>query len=573
MKQTIYVIKRVVAICKDYTAQMILIIVLLTLTTVISLLPTIIIKNLLDSFVTDSFNNSLFLLIISLFIIPVLNALIQTIQFSASTKISNNIMMSIKEKMIRRFFMAKPSVIGIKNSGEWQNRINTESSSIQSIFEGMVIPFFMLIISMISTLILAFSLNWRLTAISLLLYPVTLFPSNFIAKKRQKLSVVIKDKNEHLSGYVSDIFKGIKNVKQYTTEEKEIAEIKRLNENIINDLSKNNLYSWMNDLILNNMISGIVNAIVYGVGFYLILNNKFTIGGLVAFASILPNIYAVITQTTRLNNAIKTQQSSFERVDEVLNLPLEPNGSEKISRHYISFEHINFKYEGNLDYTLSDFSLDINENSFVALVGPSGAGKSTVFDLLGKYIIPDSGEIKIGGVNINMLDNKNLRQTISVVSQDVYLFNRTIYENITYGLSDIAQEKIESACKKANIFDFIHSLPDKFDTIISEGSQNISGGEKVRLAIARALLQESQILLFDETTAALDALNETLFINIIEELKHSHTIICVAHRLTSIKNADKIVVINQGKIAEQGSHDELLKQNNLYNSMWELYVN
>ena len=572
MKNTIYVIKRVIRICKEYTAQMILIIVLLTLTTVISLLPTVIIKNLLDSFITDSLNKTLFLLIISLFLIPVFNALIQIIQFSTSTKISNNVMISIKEKMIRRFFAAKPSAIDMKNSGEWQNRINTESSSIQSIFEGLVIPFFMLMISMISTLILAFSLNWKLTAISLLLYPVTLFPSNFLAKKRQKLSVVIKDKNEHLSGYVSDIFKGIKNVKQYTTEEKEIAEIKLLNENIIDDLSKNNLYSWMNDLILNNMISGIVNAIVYGVGFYLILNNNFTIGGLVAFTSILPSIYAVITQTTRLNNALKMQQSSFERLDEVLNLPIEPNGSETIGNHDICFDHVNFKYDGNADYTLRDFSLNINENTFVALVGPSGAGKSTVFELLGKYIIPDSGAIKIGGIDINMIDNKNLRQNISVVSQNVYLFNRTVYENITYGLSDISHEKIESACKKANIFDFIQSLPHKFDTIISEGSQNISGGEKVRLGIVRALLQESQILLFDETTAALDALNETLFINIIEELKHNHTIICVAHRLTSIKNADKIVVINQGKIAEQGSHDELLKQNNLYSSMWDLYV-
>lgn len=574
MKNTIYVIKRVIGICKEYIPQIILIIILLALTTVISLLPTVIVKSLLDSFITDSsFNNTLFLLIISLFIIPVLNALLQIIQFYTSTKISYNVMMNIKEKMIRRFFMAKPSAIDIKNSGEWQNRINTESSSVQSIFDGLIIPFFMLIISMISTLILAFLLNWRLTAISLLLYPITVFPSNFLAKKRQKLSVIIKDKNEHLSGYVNDIFKGIKNVKQYTTEEKEITQIKQLNENIINDLSKSNLYSWMNDLILNNMISGIVNAIVYGIGFYLILNNNFTIGGLVAFTSILPSIYAVITQATRLNNSIKMQQSSFERLDEVLNLPLEPNGSETITGNCICFEHVNFKYDSNPDYTLRDFSLNIDENSFVAFVGPSGAGKSTVFDLLGKYIIPNSGDIKIGGIDINMLENKNLRQTISIVSQDVYLFNRSIYENITYGLSDISQEKIESACKKANIFDFIQSLPNKFDTIVSEGSQNISGGEKVRLAIARALLQESQILLFDETTAALDALNETLFINIIEELKHNHTIICIAHRLTSIKNADKIVVIEQGKIVEHGSHDELLQQNNLYASMWNLYIN
>jgi ABC-type multidrug transport system, ATPase and permease components len=573
MKNTIYVIKRVLNICKDYTSKIVLIICLLTLTTVISLLPTVIIKNLLDTFTADSFDSTLLLLILSLFLIPVLNALIQIVQFSASTKISNNVMMSIKEKMIRRFFTAKPSVIGMKNSGEWQNRINTEASSVQSIFEGLIIPFFMLTISMISTLVLAFSLNWKLTAIALLLYPVTLFPSNFLAKKRQKLSVIIKDKNEHLSGYVSDIFKGIKNVKQYTTEEKEIAEIKRLDENIINDLSKNNLYSWMNDLILNNMISGIVNAIVYGVGFYLILNNNFTVGGLVAFASILPSIYAVITQSTRLNNAIKMQQSSFDRLDEVLNLPLESTGSETITDCGISFDRVNFKYDSNADYTLRNFSLDIAENSFVALVGPSGAGKSTVLDLLGKYIIPTDGEIKIGGKDINTLDNKNLRQNVSVVSQDVYLFNRTVRENITYGLSDISEEKTISACKKANIYDFIQNLPDKFDTVISEGGQNISGGEKVRLAIARALLQESKILLFDETTAALDALNESIFIGIIEELKPTHTIICVAHRLTSIKNADKIVVINKGEIAEQGSHEELLQLGQLYSSMWELYVN
>ena len=203
----------------------------------------------------------------------------------------------------------------------------------QSLFEWLVIPFFMLAISLTTTLVLAFSLNWLLTVAALLLYPVILFPSNFFAKKRQKLSNIIKDKNEYLSGYTNDVFRGIKNVKQFTMEDNETAEIKTLNNSIINDLSKNNLYSWINDLILNNMISGLVNAITYGIGIYLILKHNFTIGGLVAFTSILPSIYAVITQLTRLNGSIKAQQSSFERLDEVLNLPLEETGPNKVGNH------------------------------------------------------------------------------------------------------------------------------------------------------------------------------------------------------------------------------------------------
>lgn len=266
--------------------------------------------------------------------------------------------------------------------------------------------------------------------------------------------------------------------------------------------------------------------------------------------------------------------TGFKRFLEIMDAPVEEDAPDarEIGRvkGNIVFEHVTFHYEGaEAKDVLHDLSLTVPAGKTLALVGPSGGGKTTICHLIPRFYEILSGKITMDGTDIREITRASLRQNIGIVAQDVFLFNASIYDNIAYGTPDATHEMVEDAARRANILDYIHSLPDGFDTMVGERGVKLSGGQKQRIAIARVFLKNPPVLILDEATSALDNATEMMIQKSLEELSAGRTTIVVAHRLTTVKNADEILVITDKGIEERGTHDALLKQNGIYAELWQ----
>lgn len=270
----------------------------------------------------------------------------------------------------------------------------------------------------------------------------------------------------------------------------------------------------------------------------------------------------LIVGMNRINESVK-------RIDNVLYQPeLTVEGNEIPTTFEVDYENASFSYDGKRN-VLSDIQFHADQGMVCGIVGPSGSGKSTVTKLIGRFWDVDSGEITLGGVSVKDMPTEELLGKISVVFQDVYLFHDTIEQNIKMGKEDATREEVIEAAKKASCHEFIMSLPDGYDTMVGEGGSTLSGGEKQRISIARALLKDAPIVLLDEATASLDSENEVLIQSAISELVFDKTVIIVAHRLQSIMNADQIVVLDDGNVRETGTHTELLEKDGMYAHLWQ----
>jgi subfamily B ATP-binding cassette protein MsbA len=297
---------------------------------------------------------------------------------------------------------------------------------------------------------------------------------------------------------------------------------------------------------------------------------------LIAIFQIMPPV----KELTSVNNRIQESTSAAKRVFEILDIEPDikeaPNAIElKEFKDEIVFENVWFSYNGtkNGDFILKGINLKVKKGEILAIVGPSGAGKSTLVDLIPRFYDPTEGRILIDGIDLRMIKIKSLRDKIGIVTQETILFNDTIRNNIAYGLEDCPIDKIIEVAKAANAHDFIMQLPNGYDTVIGERGMKLSGGQRQRISIARALLKNPPILILDEATSNLDAESEILVQEAIERLMQNRTVFVIAHRLSTIRNADRIIVIDNGRIVQEGKHEELIHQDGLYKKLYEMQFN
>jgi len=304
-------------------------------------------------------------------------------------------------------------------------------------------------------------------------------------------------------------------------------------------------------------------------GSYLFLGGELSLKIFLLFLVLGLQIYVPIQDMFLYISEIRVMDASMGRITEVLNrkpLP-EPDDNRELNRFDIEFKNVSFKYEDTT--VLRDVSFTIPQNTITALVGPSGAGKTTIANLIARFWDVDSGEILVGGCNIKDFKTDTLLSYISMVFQEVYLFNDSIINNIKFGNKDATKEEVIAAARAAQCHEFIEKLPDGYDTVVGEGGATLSGGEKQRVAIARAILKDTPIVILDEATAYVDPENEILIQKAINSLVESKTLIIIAHRLSTITTADQILVVDQGKVIEQGRHSELVSRDGLYKRFWE----
>lgn len=457
-------------------------------------------------------------------------------------------------------------------TGEFINRLSTDPERILELLQKLIKLTCRLIIAIIVVFV-AFSVSLIVGLELMVLVIVMYILSNIYYPEIKKMQELIKkDSDKYIKNATQNI-SGIREIKALGIKD-------NINRNIISQL--NELYGKQRKIgkdetwyyVLNNFCYFVIQFIIL-----LTLGLQY-FGGAISFASFVLieryiwRIDDVVESLSEFGVSLNKVTVSLSRIDEILNNRLyedEKFGNKNLKDNDVSieFKNVKFKYrDSDSDYILKGLSMKLEPHKKIAIVGKSGQGKSTLFNLLLRYFDHQVGTIKINNINLNELSEDSLRDNISVIRQNPYLFNETIMENFKLVKPDVTLDEVREVCKKAYIDDYIMSLPDKYNTLIGEGGVNLSGGQKQRISIARTLLKNTKVILFDEATSALDNESQEYIKKTIDDLVNTHTIIIVAHRLSTIMDADIIYVIDKGKVLAHGTHDELMKESQLYKTLY-----
>lgn len=460
-------------------------------------------------------------------------------------------------------------------TGEFVNRMYTDSDRIMSLLSHLIKLGTRIIIAII-LIIISFTISVY-AGLELILLALAMYIfANIYYPKVKKMHEGIKKVSDK---YVKDITENISGVR----------EIKALG---IKDNINNKVYNMLSDLFtkqnkqansealyyaLNNLAHFICRTLIYATLGYQVIKGQVPLTGFVLFESFVFRIDSAVETISQVGIDFNKIAVSLKRIGEIIDNKLYPDekfGDKEVTDESINieFKNVKFKYREDEELILKGLSLDMMPNKKIAIVGRSGEGKSTLFNLLLRYFDPISGKILVNGIDLKDLSEKNLRDNISIIRQTPFLFNDTIFNNFKMVKEDVTLEEIREVCKKAYIDKYIIGLKDGYDTVIGEGGINLSGGQKQRLAIARTLLKDSKVILFDEATSALDNESQNYIKETIDSLVKNHTIIIVAHRLSTIMDADLIYVVGDGKVVASGTHRELMKSSKEYSSLYQSEV-
>ncbi len=417
---------------------------------------------------------------------------------------------------------------------------------------------------------IAFYLNWQLALLVLVVIPFIALSIFILGKKMKKTTLKIQGKIADVSAVLQEIISGIHVIKVFGMESYEKDRFKEVNKRYFNAFLKRVKITAASAPLVH-FFSTVGTLAIIWFGAYQVLKGILTIADLIAFALYLASMSSPIKKLVDLNLLIQQALAASERIFEVIDLEI------KIAEHpqakelspilgKVEFKDVYFSYGDEL--ILKGINLEVNQGEVLALVGPSGNGKTTIVNLITRLYDPDSGQIMIDGYDVREIKTQSIRQQIGVVPQEIILFSGTIRENIAYGKIDASESEIISAAKAANAHEFITNLPDGYETQIGEQGVKLSGGQRQRLAIARAIIRKPKILILDEATSSLDSESETLIQTALTEIMRHQTTIVIAHRLSTVINADKIAVVDKGRIVELGTHHELLQQKGLYSRLY-----
>ena len=418
-----------------------------------------------------------------------------------------------------------------------------------------------------------FSISWRFVFILAVLLPMIIYPIVKIGSRLRKITAQTQAKTASITSLLLEAISGIQIVKAFTMEDVEIAKFQKENQRFYKFSMKS--VKRMNAVrSVTELASIAAIAIVLWFGGREVIHGGLSPGAFIAFFAALFSLIKPIKKLSRVHVLNQQALAAGDRIFEILDQ--KPNIVErkgaitlKLFKDKIVFEDVHFTYNG-INPVLKDISLEAKKGQIIAMVGPSGAGKSTLVNLILRFYDPVSGRILIDGEDIKDVTIQSLRQQIGLVSQETVLFNDTVLENIKYGRQNAPEAEITEAAKAANAHDFIVGLPDGYNTIIGDRGHNISGGERQRLSIARALLKNPPILILDEATSQLDTESESLVQAALDKLMKNRTVFVIAHRLSTVRQADKIMVLEYGKIEGIGTHEQLLESDGLYKKLYEM---
>ena len=456
---------------------------------------------------------------------------------------------------------------GDKQTGEIMSRVINDSRNMETLIAHALPDLLSNILIVIMVAIMIFSINPILAAISLIPIPLILFVTMKFSGKVHALFKRNQEVLAEVNGKVQDNISGIREIQSFGREAEEYMSMKEYCKRYsFANVRANFVASIFFPTI--EFLTSVGSVLVMGIGGTLALKDVLSVSDVVGFFMYLSLFYSPIAALSRIIEDMQNAFAGGHRVLSILDMESEIKDSEKAenigrANGDIEFDHVSFYYNEN-EPVLKDISFKVESGKMVAFVGATGVGKSTIVSLMERFYDPVSGSVRLDGKDIRDITVKSLRENISMVLQDVFLFNGSIYDNIAYGNPSASLDEIVKEAETASVNDFVCKMPDGYDTIIGERGVRLSGGQKQRIAIARAVLKNSPILILDEATSAVDNETEALIQQAIDELSKSRTVIVIAHRLSTVMKADNIIVLENGRIAEQGTHNELLKLGGIY---------
>ena len=479
----------------------------------------------------------------------------------------------LKKKVAYNILNSDIQTLEGRHSGKYLSNVMFDTIRVQNLVSTGVLNLMKDSFSLVALVSLMFYQNWKLALFAILMMPLAGGMAKRLGKRIGKVADQAGEVSGRLTTFLSEIFQGSKIIRIY---QKENEEANKAN-NLIDELIEKNVKIQSVQIRATPIMETLTGIMIAGFIFYsgnLISAGELTVNSFFSFLAAMMLAYQPIRSLATINMIAYEGGVAFNRVAKIINEPIKIVNDDKlpsliVKKSEINFENIGFKYLTNKDKAINNINLKIDGGSMAALVGHSGAGKSTILNLLPRFYDPQQGSIKIDGQDISKINLNSLRKNISLVSQDIILFDDTIKKNIAYAKPNATDKEILESCKFAAADEFIEKLPLKFDTLIGENGTRLSGGQKQRISIARAILKESPIILLDEATSSLDADSEEIVQNAILNLTKNKTTLVIAHRLSTIHKADKIFVLREGQIIDKGNHDFLIKNSNEYKSLYE----
>lgn len=451
--------------------------------------------------------------------------------------------------------------------GDLMSRVTNDIDNLNTALVQSVTQIVSSILTVIGVSIAMFTLSWQLAIVTLIIIPLIVFTTKQIIKRSSKNYAARQRDLGKLNGYIEEMITGSEVLTLFGREQQTIETFHQQNENLRNSAQRAEITSGLLGPI-NNFMNNLGLAIVIGTGAFLAVKSIVTVGIIAAFVTYTRQFFRPLNQLSNLLNNFQSAIAGAERVFEILDEPSEvadkPNAIKTASlKGDVVFKQVSFSYEPNKP-VLKNIDFHAKAGETFALVGPTGSGKTTIINLLTRFYDVDQGEILIDGHNIEHYQMATIRQRVGVVLQDTYLFSGTIRENIRFGKLDATDEEVVEAAKIANAHHFIKYLPAQYETPVQAGGANLSQGQRQLIAIARAILENADILILDEATSSVDTQTEVDIQKGLQHLMQGRTSFVIAHRLKTIENADQILVIQQGEIVEQGNHQELMQQQGIY---------
>lgn len=538
----------------------------------ISLISPKMFQILIDDVITAGQTDKFIIVAAGLFGVYFLKLLIDGLSLFFKNKVTNSFTYNIRKDVLQKFTVTEFSFLEKKAPGELKMRVLDDVSKISSFIQNQLVNYCYSLIMSATAFALILNINVKMTLYSIAIIPFVFIVNNIIGTAIKKINEEIRAVKSEYTTSTHNSLQFWKEIKIHNAEGIFVRRFENYREKLAK-LGFRHIKFWACREVFKDFKSNYLTKImIYIIGAFFVLDYKITVGELIMFSQYYAMFFSSVESINNKGIDLKINFPYYERIFDTLDFPEEKGIEYKVVLYKnIEFRNVSFSYNKQTD-VLKNISFKIDYGDYVAIVGQTGCGKSTLIKLILGLYKQYSGEILIDGIERKLLSDTDFLKNVGVVMQDNYLFNATIKENLLMYKEDAEDEDIENACKKANIFDFITALPDGFNTLIGEKGVKLSGGQKQRLSIAAALLKKPKIIIFDEATSSLDKESEKIINDSINDISKSVTVISVTHRPATARNAEKIIVVDNGELSAVGSHEQLLASNEYYKKMMEANI-
>lgn len=567
-------VKFILAYTKPHYLKIFMAMIFMLASSGLNVLPPYLFKSIVDDVLISKNIFMLNVICVSVVIIFGLKAITTYFQKYLMNQAGQSVVMDIRTDLYDHMQRMSLKKIYASRIGELMSRITGDVATLQNIVTGTIVDLLFNLVTFIGMFAFILYINWKLTCLIILVLPIVAFLLSFAAKKLKRSAHNVQEHLADITATAQEAFSAIRVVRSFATEDMELERFRKAN--------RENYDALLNAVSLQGMSTGLIEvflifslAVVFWFGGNSVINGTLTPGELISFTGYIAFMVQPIRSVMNQMGILQTGIASVERIFDMLKSPVEESAltDEGIKpgrlTGSVSFEHVSFGYESGQE-VLRDISLNVKAGERIAIVGSTGSGKSTLVDLIPRFYDPDNGRILIDGHDIRELSLRDLRRQIGIVPQECILMRGTIAFNIAYGLDDIDMKRIIEASEIADIRTFIESLPDKYESEVGERGVTLSGGQRQRIAIARAVIRDPRILILDEATSSLDIAVERQVQKAINQAMKGRTSFIIAHRLTTIREADRILVLENGRFTQSGTHDELMNSGGLYAELYKM---